>query len=223
MSGAKARLGPSLAAVAAALAGCGGLETREAGDERSARGTAPTPPTYVGDPPSTDPPTARFEERTTWSGHPEEDTSSRGAFDWSRMHGRAVERGFSTVEETIQVGSRCFMRVDGGSWSEKVASDPQGLCSSALFGHPRDTIELFRTISGELREIGRGSVRGVETTRYGTDVSIGAVQGSMEYWVDADGVPRRVVQRDAEGAFVTTTDYFGFGEPVEVEPPATGP
>jgi hypothetical protein len=39
----------------------------------------------------------------------------------------------------------------------------------------------------------------------------------------ADGVPRRIVQRDADGGYVTTTEYFGFGEPAELAPPSAGP
>jgi hypothetical protein len=50
-------------------------------------------------------------------------------------------------------------------------------------------------------------------------LSIAAVQGKIELWVDDAGVVRRSRQIGEENSFTETRDYYDFGAEVRVQPP----
>ena len=74
----------------------------------------------------------------------------------------------------------------------------------------------------KLETIEEERVRGVHTTHMRGVLSIGAVQGPFDFWVDADGVTRLTRQSDAEGSFVTVREYVDFGVDVQVQRPTVG-
>ncbi len=103
-------------------------------------------------------------------------------------------------------------------WKQTIASDPEGLCSSALFQSPRSSFTLLRNVAG-LEVVGSEELRGTQTTRHRGSLNIGAVQGPVEVWVDESGVVLRERHEAADKGFVSTTDYYDFGVEVDVRRP----
>jgi hypothetical protein len=159
---------------------------------------------------------ARFDERTTYDDGRIETT--RGAFDWDAMKGWADERRSSGVTRTIQTGDLCFERVGRRPWKKSHASDPEGTCSAALFLSPKSEFELLQEVAG-LENVGKAEIRGTQTTHYRGVLSMAAVQGAIEVWVDDAGVVRRSRQVGKEDRFTETRDYYDFGAEVTVQPP----
>jgi hypothetical protein len=159
---------------------------------------------------------ARFVERTTYDDGRIETT--RGAFDWDAMRGWAEERRPSGVTGTIQIGDVCFERAGKGPWKRSHASDPEGTCSAALFLSPKSEFELMQEVAG-LEAVGKAEIRGTQTTHYQGVLSIAAVQGTIELWVDDAGVVRRNRQIGEDDSFTETRDYYDFGAEVTVQPP----
>jgi hypothetical protein len=190
------------ATLALTIVGCGGTE-------RSTRDSVQPPRPF----------SARFVERTDFNVEGERwRGTTRGAFDWDAMEGWATERSEGLVTRTVQIGDRCFRRSGRGRWKESRARDPQGTCSFALFQSPERAFELLQQVA-DLDEVGEERLRGAQTTRYRGSLSIGAVQGPVEVWVDDLGVVRRERQEGGDGGFVSTRDYFDFGVDVNVAPP----
>jgi len=160
---------------------------------------------------------ARFIERTTHEDGRVETT--RGAFDWDAMRGWAEEkRAPGGVTRTVQTGDDCFERAGEGPWKKSQASDPEGTCSAALFLSPKSEFELLQEVAG-LEAVGKAEIRGTQTTLYDGVLSIGAVQGTIEVWVDDEGVVRRSRQIGEDDSFTETRDYYDFGIDVTVHPP----
>ena len=160
---------------------------------------------------------AHFSEKTTFDDGRIETT--RGAFDWDAMRGWADERRTpGGVTRTIQTGNDCFERAGNGPWKRSQALDPEGTCSSALFGSPKTQFELLQEVAG-LEAVGKLEIRGTQTTHYQGVLSLGAVQGTIEVWVDDAGVVRRSRQIGEDDSFTETRDYYDFGADVAVEPP----
>jgi hypothetical protein len=163
---------------------------------------------------------ARFSSRTDWNleGRRWRDTT-RGAFDWDARRGWATERspGLEVVR-TIQVGDLCFERRGKRRWRRTRASDPEGTCSYDLFQSPKSSFENFRKVARH-RVVGKKEIGGVPTTHYRGFIHVGAVEGSVELWVDEEGVVRRERFEDTAKAFVLTRDYYDFGADVKVAVP----
>lgn len=166
------------------------------------------------------PTSARFSERSVhYFPDGEVRDSVRGAFDWKRKHGWAIERSAETVTRTVQIGTRCYRREGAKPWRSFRATDVDGLCEAALFGNPAKELQLVRAVA-KTEAAGEETIRGVETTRYRAELNVGAVEGPIELWVDENGVVRRSRQRGPQKrSFVSTREYFDFGVDVEVEPP----
>jgi hypothetical protein len=194
----------------AVIAGCGN-------EEREAR---PEPPNVAHSVRAkTTGPSARFFERTVYgdAGGGFEETL-RGAFDWSQRMGWAARDGARGLQ-LIQIGARCYERWPPGAWRERVANDVDGLCNPAIFDNPATAFDLFSSL-GDLTRVGRGRVNGVATTHYRIQLSIGAVKGPLELWVDKDGLVRRSRQQgESASDFVGVRDYRDFGVEVHVRPP----
>ncbi len=160
---------------------------------------------------------ARFSERTTFDDG--RIRATRGAFDWDAMTGWAEEkRTPGGITRTIQTGDVCFERAGNGPWTRSHASDPEGTCSSALFGSPKTQYELLQEVAG-LEAVGKAEIRGTQTTHYQGVLSLAAVQGTIEVWVDDGGVVRRRRQIGESDSFTETRDYYDFGADVTVQAP----
>jgi len=162
---------------------------------------------------------ARFVERTIFnveSDRPEKTT--RGAFNWDTMTGWAEDRTGNLVIRTVQVGDRCFRRTGKQPWTKSTASDPEGTCSFALFGSPKSEFGLLKEVAG-LEAVGKDEIRKTQTTHYHGVLSIAAVQGTIDVWVDGAGVVRRSRQVGEGDSFTETRDYYDFGADVTVQPP----
>jgi hypothetical protein len=185
-----------------AAAGCGGDDGADSG----VGGDVPT--------------SARFLERSVhYFPNGEVRDTVRGAFDWERKYGWAIERSAGTVTRTVQIGWKCYRREGSSPWRSFRATDVDGLCEAALFGNPGKELQLVRAVA-RTEAAGEATIRGVKTTRYRAELDVGAVKGPIELWVDEDGVVRRSRQRGPEKrSFVSTREYFDFGVDVQVEPP----
>jgi hypothetical protein len=170
-----------------------------------------------GAPAADTPFSARFVEHTTFDDGRVETT--RGAFNWDAMRGWAEEeRTPGGVTQTVQTGNDCFERVGGGAWKKSQASDPEGTCSAALFLSPKSEFKLMQDVAG-LKSVGKAEIHGTQTTHYQGVLSIAAVQGTIELWVDDAGVVRRNRQVGEGDSFTETRDYYDFGAEVTVTTP----
>lgn len=114
---------------------------------------------------------------------------------------------------------------------------------------PRDLLEFLSAVGEEIEEVGTEEVRGVETTRYHVELSVeqlveqvaedareaarrgfeqaGIETLPMDVWIDGDDLPRRVgtsfesAQGGASFDMEMTVEFFDYGEPVDVELPAS--
>jgi hypothetical protein len=171
---------------------------------------------------SKEPESARFVERTTYYVPDEAPFEHRivGSFNWETKEGAATERGFGPTHRTIQMGDQCYSRDSGESWTNTTADDIEGLCNAALFSSPFDGFSLLRQVASGFRSVGRSQVRGVDTTHYRGRLNVGAVQGSIEVWVDEDDVVRKSRHTgDKVDGFTSVREYFDFGVDVEVSAP----
>jgi hypothetical protein len=166
---------------------------------------------------------ARFVQTTTYYSPGEDPLEERvtGSFDWEALMGHATARGFGKTDRTIQMGGQCYRRYGGESWDNTSAEDPDGLCDAALFSDPNDELELLRQVASDFRSVGRGPVRGVDTTHYGGRLDMGGVRGRIDVWVDENGVVRRRRQSDGDtvDGFRTVREYFDLGLEVDVSVP----
>jgi hypothetical protein len=165
---------------------------------------------------------ARFVQKTVYYS-PDEGPlveNLEGRFDWERRRGHATETALGQVTQTIQIGDKCYKRFNG-EWEVSDADDVDRLCDAALFSDPRDELSLLQSVASNFRSVGRERVRGTDTTLYRGRLNIGGVQGSIEVWVDEDGVVRKSRQTDGDAAdgFETVREYVDFGIDVDVSPP----
>lgn len=188
----------------AVIAGCGNKERQSVAPPVQVKATGPS---------------ARFIERTVYGeGSDGFVETVRGAFDWSARTGWVVSAGVGRME-LIQIGARCYRRWPPEAWREFAATDPEGLCNSALLENPSTAFEFYNSLGG-LNRVGRSRVNGVATTHYRIQLNIGAVKGPLDLWVDKD----RVVRRTREGGpsasdYLGVRDYLDFGVEVHVRPP----
>jgi hypothetical protein len=116
---------------------------------------------------------------------------------------------------------------------------------------PSTLVETLRGVTGEPVVVGVEDVRGVETTRYAATMDLakaiedvpadqraqieaqldqlGEPEISVDVWIDAEGLPRRL-QMDMgrlatmgfgeDAGAVMTTEFFDYGQPVDIEVPA---
>jgi hypothetical protein len=146
----------------------------------------------------------------------------------------------------VRIGRVSYTTVLPGTdrWVRSVERDDSaGLSSAAGFhGDPAEILVRLRQQGIADRVLGHETVRGVETTRhafrfggFGTAKVIDGVGNEkrddfvVDVWVDRNGVARRyrwafggVVAGDGGGSYryESTTEYFDFGVPVEILPPA---
>jgi hypothetical protein len=162
---------------------------------------------------------AHFIEHTDWNvdGEPWRETI-RGAFDWDAKKGWATEKLPSlAVLRTIQIGDRCFERSGTRPWKQTHASGADRLCSE-VFQCPRSASALLRKVTS-LKVVGKETLRSTQTTHYRGYLHVGAVEGSVEVWVDESGAIRRERFEPPDKGFVSTTVYYDFGAEVDVAPP----
>ena len=203
----------SCAALAVTMAtvpvACGGTESE----------SAQTEPTVLR---------AHFKERTTFGDGTE--WTRRGAFDWEVMRGFFSQQALreSEVEETrdvIQIDSRCYEREDDGRWRVSSPEEYDNTLCDPQFLSPTRDVKLIRSTSSEWTETDRSTdVQGVDTTRYVTDVHVGAIHERVELWIDDMGLPRKIIRGDksgnSQGRYRVVREYFDFGHSVEVSAPS---
>lgn len=118
--------------------------------------------------------------------------------------------GLAGLIPGLATGGKDWLEVDLGADGEALGEylDLGG-------GDPTRLLETLEA-AGAFDEVGSEHVRGVETTRYRGSVA----SSSVDVWVGADGLVRRVAVSDGEGTDVTL-ELFDFGADVEIErPPA---
>lgn len=165
--------------------------------------------------------------------------AGRGAVDnRARRSQLSVDLSGQGKAELLLDGSVLYVRVDGLRHAPPlptpwVSADLETL--GAMLGDhlckliewaedgPSRILEQLRAV-GEVEELGRERVRGVETTRYRALVRpAGPAEDSavpVDVWIDGDGLVRRL--RAAHGAHDVTVsvELFDFGADVAIEPPA---
>lgn len=162
--------------------------------------------------------------------------------------------------EMRMLGSVVYMRVPGAELGNrpwiKFDLDAMGEGGAPVPGlnpasnDPRGVLDALRGVSGEVKEVGRESVRGVETTHYRATVDLQKAQDEVpekrrddfaafsdklgienlpiEVWVDDEGRARRLayeVETPGKGQVPASQvdliiDLFDFGVDVAVEAPA---
>jgi hypothetical protein len=188
-------VGASAVVAAATLSGCSG---GSGGDSRS----------------------ARFTERSVASSSDEgpRTTTAKGTFDWGEREGDGARQWLGGGVEVIQRGDDCFQRFEGEPWKKIPPEEStSGVCALDLFGDPYGEFDLFRTVSEDLREVGREELRGIPTTHWRGTLKAGEAEGTVDMWIDADDVVRKRIQQDT--GLRTVREYFDFGVDVDVEPP----
>lgn len=169
---------------------------------------------------STEKPSARFVSKESFAF--QETTfqeTTTGSFDWGTRMGRAVIAGGGQTREIIQVGDECYEREGQGEWtrSDVPANAVDDTCDDVVFLNPATADNLLKFVAGA-KSVGMERVRGVDTTHFKGALNIGAVQGPIEYWVDAEGNTRKTLQPGAAGD--SLTEWFDFGVEVHVQRPA---
>lgn len=150
------------------------------------------------------------------------------------------------VDDTLYTSWRVDKKTYWTKEKNERSGDPVEVLVPAPGGtDPSDVLELLAEASGELRDLGRETVRGVETTHYRVEVDVDKLMQRLppeqrreasgddgdkktlplEVWIDEDDLVRRVLideSLDPQLRVRTTFEIFDFGVPVEVEaPPAS--
>jgi hypothetical protein len=166
---------------------------------------------------------ARFTERTVYGGRDSFTETLRGAFDWSAKKGWAVRRSRDVEMRLVQLGRLCYRRFGTEPWKRFRATDVGGVCAADVFRNPAEDDDLVRSVATDWQDLGTTSIRGIQVNHYRGRLSIGAVQGPIELWVDGRGVVRRELQRGRKRSdFVSIRNYFDFGLNVRVQAPKLG-
>jgi hypothetical protein len=158
---------------------------------------------------------------------------------------------------TVYMRAPMLSLIGGGDGWISFTPEDVGLTSDALgFGagtyDPSSYLESLRGVTGDPEEVGTEVVRGVETTHYSVSMDPAAALAdvpeeqrdlleaqlgqlgdgtiSVDVWVDADGLPRRLVMdlsemfssmgMGAEASTVMTVEYFDYGAPVDIQVPS---
>jgi hypothetical protein len=132
-----------------------------------------------------------------------------------------------------------FEQIAPGKWVKVKSNDPNFNLGQ---DDPSQMLEYLRATSN-VKEVGKGTVRGVDTTHYSARLQLDKVADSvspdaaralkqatktlgtkeipMDVWVDGDGLVRRVNMNwhPKGGSFVMSLDLFDFGD-VNVDVPA---
>jgi hypothetical protein len=166
---------------------------------------------------------ARFTERTVYGGRNSFTETLRGAFDWRAKKGWAVRHSRGLELRLVQLGKLCYRRFGAEPWKRFRANDVGGVCAADVFRNPATDDDLVRSVATDWDDLGDATIRGVHVKHYRGHLSIGAVKGPIELWVDGDGVVRRELQRgEKRGEFVSIREYFDLGAPVRVKAPKAG-
>jgi hypothetical protein len=187
-----------------------------------------------------------------------------GAFDFERRAGRmTIELTGGEEAEVVFVdsvayyrppagtlpGGKRWLRLDLQSVADASSLDVGPLVQAAQ-ADPSQSLLWLGALGPEVTRLGEEEVRGVPTTRYGTEVVLGLLAGHappgqeaewrayvetlrgrlgleaipVEIWVDADGLIRRLRHEltfAAEGtSTAATTELYDFGVQVEAEAPS---
>ena len=195
-----------------ALAGCGGLSAEQALVRAQER-------------------TAEIETlRFSVEGSAEGDRfAGEGAVDNRARRSQLSLRGGGRATELVLDGSVLYARLPMLGWVSadlervgKLLGDGLGELTGLVEDGPTGVLEQLRAV-GDVEELGREQVRGVETTRYrallrppgGTEEDALPV----EVWIDDDGLVRRLRVTYGQRAASVTVELFDFGADVDVEPP----
>ncbi|GAA1290335.1 hypothetical protein [Saccharothrix xinjiangensis] len=112
----------------------------------------------------------------------------------------------------------------GKPWLRLDPDNPLGRAMADVAVRLRDAADLREALPEGARITGRAEeeVAGRRTVRYTAEVAGDGRPSVVRLWVDADDLPvRREVRTPADGGdAVVVADYRGWGEPVEITPPA---
>jgi hypothetical protein len=146
-------------------------------------------------------------------------TRCDGAIDYARDRGRMTCFARTGRIERVWIASEWFEHTADRGWSIHRTE------SAEPFIGPRELLELLRDATLSSERFGPEAVRGVAATRHRlvvdaerADLESDGETAQVDVWVDAGDVLRRA--RMPEDGGVLTIEYFAFGEPVEIEPPA---
>lgn len=174
--------------------------------------------------------------------------------------GEELPEGMDEPMQVVSQGTRVYMRMPfmeevlgSKPWISMTPEDLGAAGESLGFGGGGNPAQLLETLrgAGEVEVIGTQVIRGVEATGYRTEVDLaeamkeipekyrelvasqlGEVTGTMpvEIWLDADGLPRRVVMdmssmfgslvdQSGDGALSGSMDFYDYGTDVDIELP----
>ncbi len=185
------------------------------------------------------------------------DLGSLGASGAPGAPSGAIE--YLMVDGTVYMSADLFGSLssspllDGKKW---LSIDPKdaGVPGSSATGqvdqtNPESTVDALRGVSGDVQDLGKESVRGVQTTHYRALVDLqkaiakapkaqrdkvaenlsklGTADVPMDIWIDGKGLPRKMTMAFDGGAGSTlagasvseTFEFFDFGANVDVEAP----
>ena len=174
----------------------------------------------------------------TWSEIPDSDAFPRGSKRWLRSDAAEVEKMMEEQRstETSEDGSMTSVMM--------VSSTPET--------SPDEFLDYLDGVAPDPERIGEERVRGVQTTRYRTQLDVeratrrdleregwaepniqrvleGMEGGPAEIdiWIGADGLIRRIVWHTESAqkpswSIETTTEFFDFGVEVDIQPPPPG-
>lgn len=143
--------------------------------------------------------------------------------------------------------SKPWIKLDLQKAGEELGIDLGALSSSASQNDPTQFLNYLNGVSSDVKKVGTEDVRGTSTTHYkatidmrkaaetlGPDAApsvqklidqMGQATMPAEYWVDGDGLARRVkMKMDPDGkgpgpSATMTYELYDFGAPVNVSPP----
>jgi hypothetical protein len=180
--------------------------------------------------------------------------------DLAEATGEAVPPGFDDPMRIVVDGDAFYMLVPQlsaetrGRWLSASIDELSGGTAELAMGTPTDPgamLDALRGVSGDVEEVGREQVRGVDTTRYATTVDLrralddaspaererlraqldvfGSDEMPVEVWVDDDGLARRLdmhldglLPAQSDGSAVMTMEFYDYGEPVDISTPPAG-
>ena len=201
----------AVAALALAVAGCGGVE-REPNLAQAAENTEATG-------------SFAFEMTTRASDGESFSVTCEGVVDNLRKLARVACDGDGAFGsfETVIVGGSSYQRHRGEKkWTKEPAVEENPLNELS----PSQILELLRSASSRTERVGEGQVRGEPTVRYALTVDCEKAElydcdgetAVVDVWIGEDGLVRRI--RADQIGMPFDLQFFDFGVPVEVQAPS---
>jgi len=206
----------TVGALAAVLAGCGGVE-REPNLAKAVERTEATG-------------SSRLEIRALEMEEGKTEVKCEGAADYVRKRFRleCEDLAPDEVVEILVIAATMYIRGmenaglgSSNRWSRLPLEDDDPIFDFS----PEKLLAMLRAASRETERIGEEDVRGESTVRYRLMVNCEEAQlagcpsdtAPVEVWIDDDGLVRRISVED--GGSTATIEFFDFGVEVDVEPP----